>query len=120
MWKFGVLSFLISISISHARPGDEDLRVIIIDDTIQKSDFPRHVKFDKKRSRMSFTRDQRDTQFEKLKLTPHLEQMNADELDRDLLYMALKNKNKSLPELVAENPRIPAGALAYAKNNFSP
>lgn len=94
------------------------MRVMIIDKNIKKSNFPSHVKFDERKpKKMSFSREDRERKLEKLKLSSHVTRLNMDELDRDLLYMDLKNN--SIDEILSAYPGIPAETLQYAKIHFS-
>lgn len=110
-----ILIFSLLSSLALAETATEKMRVTVLDDHIKKSDFPKDVKFDARRKKMSIRRDDRDNQFEKLKLTEYAVQM--DELGRDLLYMDLKNN--SIDEIIKTYPQIPQPVLIYAKNNFN-
>lgn len=110
-----VVALIILFIVTYVKAEPEQLRVMILDDNIKKSDFPQNVKFDSRKKKMSFTREDRDTQFEKIKLSIHTTKM--DELGRDLLFMDLKSK--SIEELTVLYPQIPSKDLEYAKTNFS-
>ena len=113
--KIGFIFLFVCLGLC-AQAQNENMRVTIIDDNIKKTDFPRDIKFDSHKRKMSVRRLDRDTQFEKLKLTTYVEKLKMDELDRDLLYMALKNN--SIAEIIKSYPKIPPQVLTDAKNNF--
>ena len=117
MLKLFIVFLLFQGIVSSVFAGSEQLRVMILDDRIKKTDFPQTVRFDSKKSKMSFTRFDRLNKFRKLKLTSTVEKIKLDELDQDLLYMDLKNK--SLTEIIQAHKNIPAKVLQYAKNNFN-
>lgn len=112
-----IIAFLLIGSISHSQEQNENakMRVTILDDKIKESHFPKGIKFDKRKRKMSFSPASRDLKFEKLKLTAYASKM--DELGKDLLYMDLKNN--SAEEIVKTYPTIPAQVLKDAKKNFN-
>ena len=107
--------FLLLCSVNYVQAQSEQLRVIILDDNIKKSDFPQDVKFDSRKKKMSFSIYDRDAKLEQLKLSTYATKM--DELGRDLLFMNLKNL--SLEELTSAYPQIPIKDLEYAKTHFN-
>lgn len=114
MIKFvGLLLPLCFVHLAQAQ--SEEMRAVIIDQNIKKTDFPKDVKFDSRKKKRSFSRSDREAQFERLKLSDYT--MKMDELDRDLLFMDLRNK--SIEELMAAYPKIPAKDLEYAKTHFA-
>ncbi len=95
----------------------EEMRVMIIDENIKPKHFPTSVKFDSRQGKQSVSTFDRDVKLEKLKLSVYVEKLKMDQLDRDLLYMNLKNN--SIQELKITYPQIPAKDLEYAKTNFN-
>ncbi|MBC7456897.1 MAG: hypothetical protein H7235_01370 [Bdellovibrionaceae bacterium] len=91
---------------------------MIVDSYIKKSDFPRHVQFDSAQPRMIFSREYRDLQFKKLMLSSHVDRLRMDEVDRDVLYIALRDY--PIERVVKKYDQIPPEVLRYAKNNFNP
>lgn len=114
MFKFAVI--IIPLCFTHlVQAQSEEMRAVIIDENIKKTDFPKDVKFDSRKKKRSFSRSDREAQFERLKLSDYA--MKMDELDRDILFMDLRNK--SIEELTAAYPKIPAKDLEYAKTHFN-
>ena len=105
-----------TLSFGSARNDDVDMRVMIMDQNLREDQFPKYVKFDSTKPKLGFNRERRDSQFEKLKLSSYVDQLKMDELDRDLLYLALKNYQ--FERLVKKYSQIPSEVLRYAKNNF--
>ncbi|MBC7752943.1 MAG: hypothetical protein H7Z71_01815 [Moraxellaceae bacterium] len=107
---------LSTLSFGGEKTSDVDMRVMIMDQNLREDQFPSYVKFDSTKPKLGFSRERRDSQFEKIKLSLYVDQLEMDELDRDLLYLALKNYQ--FERLVNKYPRIPAEVLQFAKNNF--
>ena len=92
------------------------MRAVIIDPYIQPQSFPKHVQMDSHSLKMAYSREFREAQFEKLKLKTHVDRLDFDELDRDLLYINLK-KHK-IDRIIKKYPQIPEAGLKFAKNNI--
>lgn len=94
----------------------QQLNAVLIDQNIDPNTFPKDTKFHPKKSHFGFSREQRETEFGRLKLTPYFDKISMDELDRDVLYIYLKNK--PLEKVIQKFPELPPEVLKYAKDNF--